>query len=99
MLSPESYLFLSSAASLSRSAPVTRVPFLRVSATSTSRSDVVTAALSPAMISHSRPIGYPLRQKRSASLLWRSRKCHQIGKLLTPDVLDTIGQQNHSFRP
>src|SRR5690606_28750129 len=69
MLSPESYLFFRSAASLSRSAPVTRVPFFRVSATSTSRSDVVTAALSPAMISHSRRFGYPLAQKRSVEVV------------------------------
>ena len=37
MLSPASYLFFRSDASLARSAPVTRVPFLRVSATRTSR--------------------------------------------------------------
>jgi hypothetical protein len=36
MLSPESYLFFRSDASLVRSAPVTRVPFLRVSVTRTS---------------------------------------------------------------
>src|SRR3954466_8808738 len=90
MLSPESYLFLSSVASLSRSAPVPRVPFFRVSATSTSRSDVVTAALSPAMISHSRQIGYPLRQKRSKELLCRLGERHQITKIVTPDIFNTI---------
>src|SRR6266567_5207141 len=37
MLSPASYLFLRSAASFVRSAPVTRVPFFSVSVTRTSR--------------------------------------------------------------
>jgi hypothetical protein len=37
MDSPESYRFFRSVANLLRSAPVTRVPFLRVSATCTSR--------------------------------------------------------------
>ena len=37
MLSPAPYRFLRSAASFVRSAPVTRVPFLRVSVTQTSR--------------------------------------------------------------
>jgi hypothetical protein len=37
MLSPASYLFFRSDASLVRSAPVTLVPFLRVSVTRTSR--------------------------------------------------------------
>src|ERR1700722_18023550 len=45
MLSPELYLFLRSEASLVRSAPVTRVPFFRVSVTLSSRCTEASAAL------------------------------------------------------
>ncbi|BAU82335.1 hypothetical protein SLA_1396 [Streptomyces laurentii] len=40
MLAPESYFFFRSAASLSRAAPVTRLPFFRVSATRASSWEV-----------------------------------------------------------
>ncbi|GGP68032.1 hypothetical protein GCM10010214_47900 [Streptomyces abikoensis] len=56
MLAPESYFFFRSAASFSRAAPVTRLPFFRVSATRASSWEMRLLSL---MITPRRPPGHP----------------------------------------
>ncbi|GAA0494965.1 hypothetical protein GCM10009544_63850 [Streptomyces stramineus] len=56
MLAPESYFFFRSAASFSRAAPVTRLPFFRVSATRASSWEMRLLSL---MITPTRPPGHP----------------------------------------
>src|SRR5262249_60971529 len=71
--SPELYPFGSSDASLVRSAPVTLVPFLRVSVPPSPRRTLAAAALPYlAMITHELVIGYPHGVKRSGHF-WAMR--------------------------
>src|ERR1022692_2398826 len=108
MLSPALYRFCRSDASLVRSAPVTLVPFLRVSVTLPPGE--LSAAALPAMITQEVVIGYPHGIKRSGHLQPSPRsggvgsggvssgQGHQVGELSIPQVLDTVRQQQHPLR-
>src|ERR1700754_1745121 len=90
MLAPESYFFLRSAASLSRAAPVTRLPFFRVSATRASSWEVRSGLL---MITPRGRPSHPFGKVRTTSfvVLQRSRTNGiRNSKLVTPVTLRNL---------